>query len=256
MDSAWLGMTALLAIVVGLCVGSFFNVVIYRLPRGESLSYPPSRCPGCGTEIKPYDNVPVLSWLFLRGRCRSCHTDINWRYPAVELLTAALAAGIALTSHGARELSLGFILVAVLVPISFIDWEFKRIPNLITGLGAAAAIVAGLITDPSTVSIQLLWGAIVGGFLLIFALAAPSGLGMGDVKLAAVMGLCLERSVVVAMLVGLLMATLFAVGLVAVKGSSVRRRTTIPLGPFLAAGGAVAIFVGPHLMHWYLHSIR
>ena len=118
-----------IATPLGLMIGSFLNVVAYRLPRGESLVWPGSHCTSCGADVKPYDNIPVLSWLVLRGRCRDCHTPISARYPLVEALTAALAAAVVLTNDGLHDVLLGLALVALLVPIALIDLDHRIIPN-------------------------------------------------------------------------------------------------------------------------------
>jgi len=248
-------MVLLMAAVFGLCIGSFFNVVIYRLPRGESLNHPPSHCPACGVAVRPYDNVPVISWIALRGRCRSCSVPISSRYPAVELLTAAAAAGVAISKHGAHDLALGFILVAAAVPAGFIDFDVRKIPNQITASAAAGAIIAGLITRPAGLPTQLLWGAVAGGFLLIFALLYPGGLGMGDVKLAGVIGLCLGNAVVVGLIAGLLLAALVGIGVIVRVGAAQGRKTAIPLGPFLAAGALIGLYAGHPIVHWYLNHV-
>jgi leader peptidase (prepilin peptidase) / N-methyltransferase len=135
----------------GLLVGSFLNVVAWRLPRGESLVAPGSRCPGCAAPVRPWDNVPVLSWLALRGRCRDCDVPISARYPLVEAASAALAVGVVVTQEGAHDVLLGLVLVALLVPIALIDLDLRLIPDRITGPGALAALAIGLVTDPGGV---------------------------------------------------------------------------------------------------------
>ncbi|HEY8765100.1 MAG TPA: prepilin peptidase [Solirubrobacteraceae bacterium] len=244
-----------LALVGGLIVGSFLNVVVYRLPLGESLVLPGSYCPSCGVPIKPYDNVPVFGWLLLRGHCRSCRTPISARYPLVEALTAAFAVATVLIKHSASDIALGLVLVAVLVPVALIDFDRRIIPNKITLPAAIAAVAIGLALAPGKVPEQLIAGAAAGGFLLVFALAYPQGMGMGDVKLAAVLGLFLGRSVAVAVLVGVLTGALLGAALMARLGVARGRKTAIPFGPFLALGGIVALFAGPALVHLYLHSV-
>src|SRR2546429_721381 len=184
-------MAIALAALLGASVGSFLNVVAHRVPRGESLIAPGSHCPNCASAIKPYDNVPVLGWLLLRGRCRHCDAAIAARYPLIEALTAALAVGVVLTKHSAVEIALGLSLVAVLVPVALIDFEHQIIPNKITLPAALVAVAIGLALHPQGVPEQLIAGAAAGGFLLTFALIYPRGMGMGDVKLAAVLGLFL-----------------------------------------------------------------
>jgi leader peptidase (prepilin peptidase)/N-methyltransferase len=244
-----------LTLVGGLIVGSFLNVVAYRLPLGESLVLPGSHCPSCNVPIKPYDNVPVLGWLLLRGHCRSCRTPISARYPLVEALTAALAVATVLIKHSASDIALGLVLVAVLVPVALIDFDRRIIPNKITLPAAIAAVAIGLALAPGKVPEQLIAGAAAGGFLLVFALAYPQGMGMGDVKLAAVLGLFLGRSVAVAVLVGVLTGALLGAAMMARLGVARGRKTAIPFGPFLALGGIVALFAGPAIVHLYLHSV-
>jgi leader peptidase (prepilin peptidase) / N-methyltransferase len=248
-----LAFSAVFAGALGAAVGSFLNVIAYRLPRRQSLVRPGSSCPGCGTAIKPYDNVPVLGWLMLRGRCRSCQGPISSRYPTVEALTAALAVSVVLVKHAAPELVLGLVLVAVLVPVALIDFDHKIIPNKITLPAAVAAPAVGLALKPSGVPGQLIAGAAAAGFLLVFVLAYPRGMGMGDVKLAGVLGLYLGSSVAVAILTGVLAATLVGAGVMARVGVERGRKTALPFGPFLALGGVAGLLAGPAILHWYLH---
>jgi len=255
MVESWLVLLVVLAAVGGLCVGSFLNVVVWRLPRGESLVAPGSRCPGCKRPVRPYDNVPVLSWLLLRGRCRDCRTPISARYPLVEALSGALAAAVVLTSDDLRDVLLGLTLVALLVPIALIDLDHRIIPNRLTALGAVAALAIGVATDLDGVPQQLIAGAAAGGFLLLAALARPGGMGMGDVKLAGMLGLFLGREVAVALLVAFVAGTLVGVGVMARRGVGEGRKTAIPFGPFLALGGVVGLLAGPAIVDWYLSTI-
>ncbi len=243
-----------LAALSGLLFGSFFNVVAYRLPLGQSLAVPGSHCPSCGVPVKPYDNVPVLGWLLLRGRCRACRIPISARYPIVEALTAILAVAVVVVKHSPRDIVLGLVLVAVLVPTALIDLDNRIIPNKIMLPAAILAVAIGLALAPSHVPEQLIAGAAAGGFLLLFALAYPRGMGMGDVKLAAVLGLFLGRSVAVAILGGVLAGTVIGLGIMAKVGVEKGRKTAVPFGPFLALGGIVGLLLGPTLVHWYLHT--
>ena len=245
---------AVLAAVFGAIIGSFLNVVAYRLPRKESLLHPPSACPECGTPIKPYDNVPVLSWLLLRGRCRSCRTTIAWRYPLVELVTALLLAAVVLRVGTGEDVWLGLAFVLLLVPVTVIDLDTRTIPNKLTLAGAIAAPAILLLTDPSALPEHLIAAVAAGGFLFVAALAYPGGMGMGDVKLAFVMGLFLGRDVGVAMFVALIAGTLVGALVMARKGTKEGRKTAIPFGPFLALGGLVALFAGEPLVDWYLNT--
>lgn len=235
----------------GAIVGSFLNVVAYRLPRRESLVRPASRCPGCATPIKPYDNIPVVSWLLLRGRCRSCKTAIPARYPLVEGLTALLCVAAVLAGGSTATIALNVTFILLLVPIALIDLEHRIIPNRLTALGALLAVGIGIALDPSGESERLIGGAAAGGALLLAALAYPAGMGMGDVKLAAVMGLFLGGAVAPAMLIALLAGVLVGVFVMARKGTHEGRKTAVPFGPFLAFGSLVAIFAGDQLVNWY-----
>jgi leader peptidase (prepilin peptidase) / N-methyltransferase len=248
-------MPAAFAAVLGAVIGSFLNVVAYRLPRRESLVSPGSRCPSCGTAIKAYDNIPVLGWLLLRGRCRACGDAISARYPAIEALVAALAVAVVLVRHSGHDIALGLVLVAILVAVALIDLEHRIIPNKITLPAAIAALGIGLVTRPSGVEEQLIAGAAAGGFLLLFALLYPRGMGMGDVKLAAVLGLFLGRSVAVAVLVAVIAGTIVGAAIMARVGVEQGRKTAVPFGTFLGFGGVVAVLAGPSLVHWYLHSL-
>jgi leader peptidase (prepilin peptidase)/N-methyltransferase len=245
---------ASLAGVLGLIFGSFLNVVAYRLPRGESLARPASRCPGCNTPIKPYDNVPVLSWLALRGRCRSCKTAIAWRYPLVELATALLLALTVVVLGANENVWLGLAFVLLLVPVTVIDIDFRIIPNKLMILGTVVALAILALTRPGAIPEHLIAGVAAGGFLLVAAIAYPGGMGMGDVKLAFVMGLFLGRDVGVAMLAGLLAGSLIGAAVMARKGVKQGRKTAIPFGPFLALGGLVGLLAGDPIVDWYLRT--
>jgi leader peptidase (prepilin peptidase)/N-methyltransferase len=247
-----MAVAVLAAAVAGLLIGSFLNVVAYRLPRGESLAHPRSRCPECGTPIAPYDNIPVVSWLLLRGRCRHCGTAISARYPLVEATTAILYALVVVAKDDALEIALGLLLITALVPITLIDLELRLIPNRITLPAAVAAVVAAVILDISFVPEQLIAGAAAGGFFLLAALAYPRGMGMGDVKLAGVLGLYLGRAVAPAILAGLIAGVVVGAVIVTRKGAREGRKTAVPFGPFLALGGVFGLFAGDALMDEYL----
>jgi leader peptidase (prepilin peptidase)/N-methyltransferase len=234
-----------LAALGGLIIGSFLNVVAYRLPRGESLAHPPSRCPSCEAPVKPYDNIPVLSWLLLRGRCRNCKAPISARYPIVEAVTGALWALVMWARwDDASGIALGIVLVTIVIPIAIIDFEYRIIPNRITGPAALVAIAIGLALDMDFVVEQLIAGAAAGGFFLLAAIAYPRGMGMGDVKLAGVMGLYLGRAVGLAVLIGLVAGVVVGAAIMARLGTKAGRKTAVPFGPFLALGAVIAIFAG------------
>lgn len=245
-------MVVVFAGLLGLVLGSFLNVVVHRLPRGESLSSPGSRCPHCGHAVRPYDNVPVLSWVLLRGRCRDCAAPISVRYPLAEAGTGALFALVAAVLDTGLELWLGLGLVALLVPVALIDLDHRIIPNVLLGVAAIAAVGLLIALDPGALPEHLIAGAACGGFLLAAALARPGGMGMGDVKLAAVLGLFLGKSVVPALGVALVAGTLVGLVIMGRLGASAGRKTAVPFGPFLAAGGVAGLLVGPAAMSWYL----
>jgi leader peptidase (prepilin peptidase)/N-methyltransferase len=246
-------MPILFAAFAGLLVGSFLNVVALRLPRGASFVTGGSHCTSCESPVKPWDNIPLVSWLLLRGRCRSCGTGIAARYPLVEAGTAVLAAiTVAVHHDDTPRMVLGLVLVAFLVPLALIDLEHKLLPNKLTGPAAIAAIVVGTALDPGGEVGRLIAGAAAGGAFLLVALAAPGGMGMGDVKLAGVLGLFLGSAVAPALMIALVTGVIVSVGVIASKGVAGGRKTAIPFGPFLAFGGFVAMLVGTGLMDSYL----
>ena len=244
-----------LAAIAGLCLGSFLNVVAYRLPAGLSLVSPGSACPGCGTAIRAYDNVPVVSWLMLGGHCRACDTRISARYPVIEALTGALFAAVVIARGSSAVVWLDLIFVAALVAITVIDLDHQIIPDRIVAPLALAAIVLTAIFEPHRLPEHLIAGVAAGGFLLVALLAYPAGMGFGDVKLAAVMGLVLGRAVAPAMFIALIAGTVVGIGVIARKGVRDGRKTKVPFGPFLALGSIVAMFAGDALVNLYLHGV-
>ena len=238
--------------VGGLLVGSFLNVVIHRLPRGESLMRPASRCPSCGAAVKPYDNVPVVSWLVLRGRCRHCGAPIGVRYPVVEALTAAAFVGAALARGVDDDLALWLPFAAILIAVAGIDLDHRIIPNRIVVPGAVWGIVGTILFRPDNVDDALIAGGIAFTALLLAALAYPAGMGMGDVKLAGVMGIYLGSGVAPAMLAAFLAGSVVGVVIIAREGRDARKKG-VPFGPFLALGGLIGVFAGPELVDAYVN---
>jgi leader peptidase (prepilin peptidase) / N-methyltransferase len=236
--------------VLGAIIGSFLNVVIHRLPLGESLASPGSRCPSCGTPIAPYDNLPVFSWLLLRGRCRHCGASISPRYPTVELLTAAAFAAVVAVRGFDDDLLLELPFVACLIALAGIDLDHKLLPNKIVYPMAAYGLVATAIVDTDDLVEHVIAGA--GGFLFLFiaVLAYPRGMGMGDVKLAGAMGLYLGLSLIPAMLTAFLTGSLVGLGMMAREGVQARKKA-VPFGVFLALGGIVGVLAGPELIELY-----
>ena len=240
--------------LAGLAFGSFVNVVAYRLPRRESLVAPRSRCPACGERVRSYDNLPVISWLVLRGRCRDCGATISPRYPIVEAAMALLWGGVVLTAGSALEMALGLVLVTLLVAVALIDLEHRIIPNRLLAPAAVVGVAILAAVDPAALPEHLIAAVAAGGFFLLAALAYPRGMGMGDVKLAAVMGLYLGAAVAPALLAAFAVGTVVGVGIIVRKGAAAGRKTAVPFGPFLALGGVVGVFAGTAIIDWYLRS--
>jgi leader peptidase (prepilin peptidase) / N-methyltransferase len=236
-----------------LALGSFLNVVAARVPLRRSIVRPPSACMSCGEEIRWYDNVPLLSYAVLRGRCRHCQAQIPPVYPAVELVTALLLAGCVLAFGFSLEAAVAAFFCAVLVAVSAIDLEHRIIPNRIVVPATVVVLVANTIRDLSPEWTLAALGA--SGFLFAAALAYPAGMGMGDVKLALLMGAALGRTVPVALMVGMLAAMIPSLVLLARHGAKARKMG-IPFGPFLAIGSVVALFWGHDLLHAYFTTLR
>jgi leader peptidase (prepilin peptidase) / N-methyltransferase len=238
-----------IAFFPALAIGSFLNVVAARLPLGRSVVSPASACMSCSAEIAWYDNIPVVSWLLLRGRCRSCATAISWRYPAVELATGLLVAASFWRFGLSWDGAIGAFFCAVLVVLSAIDVDRRIVPNKIVLPAAAIVLVAQTVVHPSVE--WLLAGLGASLFLFVAALAYPRGMGMGDVKLALLLGFCVGRSVPVALFTGMVAALVPSAVLFARHGSAARKMA-IPFAPFLALGGVLALFWGDAALDWYL----
>jgi leader peptidase (prepilin peptidase) / N-methyltransferase len=240
---------AAFVVAPALALGSFLNVVAYRVPMRRSLVRPRSACGSCGHEIAAGDNIPVLSYLLLRGRCRHCSAAISPVYPLVEALTAALAVACVAVFGLTADAALAFGFCAVLVTLSAIDVQHRIVPNRIVLPAAAIVLVAHTAIDPSP---EWALGALgASGFLFAAALAYPKGLGMGDVKLALLLGAMLGASVAVALFLGFVAALVPAVVLFARHGSAARKMA-VPLVPFLSFGAVVALFFGGELFDRYL----
>jgi leader peptidase (prepilin peptidase) / N-methyltransferase len=235
---------------VGAVLGSFLNVLIHRLPRGESLVHPRSRCPSCQTQIASYDNIPIVSWLLLRGRCRHCGARISARYPAVELITALAFAAVVLVRGFDDDLIIELPFVAALIALAGIDLDHKLLPNKIVYPLAAWGVLAVLIADRDDLVEHVVAGA--GAFLFLFlaVLAYPRGMGMGDVKLAGAMGIYLGASVVPALLIAFLSGSVVGIAIIAREGAAARKKA-VPFGIFLALGGIVGVLAGPELVDLY-----
>jgi leader peptidase (prepilin peptidase)/N-methyltransferase len=248
--------------IVGLVIGSFLNVVIWRVPRGESVVSPPSHCPGCGHEIRPLDNVPVLSWLLLRGRCRDCGTGISVRYPLVEAGTAVVFGVLTLAIGLEPELPAFLYLGAVGVALAMIDIDVKRLPDAIVlpsyPVAAALLTVAAAVDGRWEDLLRAGLGMVaLYAFYFLLALVYPAGMGFGDVKLAGVLGLYLGwlgwAEVVTGAFLGFLFGGVVGGGLVLVRRAG--RKSKIPFGPFMLAGALVAILWGGALADLYLDTV-
>jgi leader peptidase (prepilin peptidase)/N-methyltransferase len=235
---------------LGLIIGSFLNVVAYRLPRGESIVKPRSRCTTCGTEVRALDNIPLLSWLVLRGRCRHCSAQISPRYPVVELVTGVVFALVAVARGPSAELIVDLPFAAMLIAVADIDLEHRIVPNRILAPMAIWAVAASAVVRTGRLPELLIAGAAAFTFLLLAALAYPGGMGMGDVKLAGVMGLCLGLPVAPALLIAFFTGSLVGVAIMLRHGTGARKRA-VPFGPFLALGGLVALVAGTELVNLY-----
>ena len=236
--------------LLGGLIGSFLNVVAHRVPRGESLVTPGSHCPACDAPVRPYDNIPVLSWLLLRGRCRNCGVRISPRYPLVELLTAAVFVIVVALNGLDEDLLLELPFVAALIALAAIDLDHRLLPNRIVYPLAAWGVVATLLVERPDLAENLVAGAGAFTFLFLAVLAYPRGMGMGDVKLAGVMGLYLGLSVIPALLIAFLAGSVVGLTMIAREGASARKKA-VPFGVFLALGGIVALLAGPELIGLY-----
>jgi leader peptidase (prepilin peptidase)/N-methyltransferase len=240
--------------VLGLVTGSFLSVVAHRVPLGESIVAPRSRCPSCGTQIAAYDNVPLFSFLALRGRCRHCEARVPITYPLLEAGLAAVFVGLLLAFEGEGiEIALGAALAATLATITLTDLEHRRIPNVVLIVSALIGLALLVLGDRDALADHLIAAAAAFAALFLVALAYPRGMGMGDVKLAGVMGLYLGKAVAPALLIGFAVGALYGLALIARHGSAARKQA-VPFGPFLALGGIVALFVGDEIVDWYVDS--
>jgi len=242
-----------LVFVPGLAFGSFLGVVAARMPLHRSIVRPGSACMSCETPIPWYDNVPVLSYVLLRGRCRRCGIRIPPRDLAIELATALLLVGCVLAFGLTVKTAAAAVACAALVVVTATDLERRIVPNRVVLPAAAAVLLLQTISHPSP---EWALGAVgAAGFLLLAALAYPGGMGMGDVKLALLIGALLGVTTPVGIMLGLLLALVPSAVLLARHGASARR-LAIPFAPFLAAGAVVALFAGNHILHAYLGVLK
>lgn len=237
------------AFVLGAIVGSFLNVVIYRLPRGESLVRPRSRCPSCGRQISAWDNIPIVSFLLLRGRCRACRAPIAWRYPVVELTAGLLVVAAWLRDGSWLDVAGSVLFLLSLLAVFFIDLAHHIVPNAITYPGIAVGLLLAAAQGRLVDGLLAAVGA--GAFFLLVAILSRGGMGGGDVKLAAMMGAFLGwPSIVVAMLIAFTGGA--TVGVLLIASGRRTRKDPIPFGPALAVGGIIALFFAGPIIDWYV----
>jgi leader peptidase (prepilin peptidase)/N-methyltransferase len=250
----------ILAFIFGSVIGSFLNVCIYRMPRSMSIIAPSSRCPSCNIPIKAYDNIPILSYVLLGGRCRVCKARIPLRYPLVEFLNAALYVSVLWRFGLEWHTVVYFIFCSALVVITFVDLDFQIIPDRITLPGILIGLIAGSLLMPDPFMRNALLGlkaSVIGLFAgggLFYAIAVLSkgGMGGGDIKMMAMVGgLMGWKSVLLTIFLGILTGAIFGITLMIFKGKG--RKTKIPFGPFLALGTLIALFYGQEIFHWYFY---
>ena len=237
------------SLLFGLVLGSFLNVVIYRLPLHESLARPGSHCPKCGTAIHWYDNVPVVSWLVLRGKCRSCQAPIAIRYVLVEAITG-IAFLLAMWRFGLTwPLLVAWAFIAAMVAVAFIDYDHMIIPNKIVLPGAVLGLVASVAIDPQRWWVYLAGSVGAAAFMFILVMVWPGGMGPGDIKMALFMGAVLGTHVVVALFAAFLFGSIAGIYIIVVQKGS--RKARIPFGPYLALGAVLAVFLGEAILRSY-----
>lgn len=247
-----------LAAVLGLVIGSFLNVCIHRLPRRESIVRPRSRCPACGKPLEWFDNIPVASWIVLGARCRHCGAPISVRYPIVELATAAAAVVIVWLTPPGPLLVSRLILAAALIVLFFIDLEHRLLPNVVTVSGIVVGFFLSLIAPPGPV--QSLIGIVVGGGMLLaiagayYVLRRLEGMGMGDVKMLAMIGAFLGwQPVIVTLVLSSFLGAIVGIALLLTRGAGLRH--ALPFGSFLAIAAFVSMLAGDAIVPWYLRQL-
>ena len=235
--------------LLGLIAGSFLNVVIHRVPLRQSVVWPASRCPACGASIEPRDNVPLLSYVLLRGRCRNCKAGISARYPLVEALTGALFAGATYEFGLGLDLLSALALILALIALAGTDLEHRLLPNAIVGPAALVGFALSVLDSPERWWLYLVSALAVAGGLFALALAYPGGMGMGDVKMGGMLGAFLGPYAALAVFIGALAGALVG-GVLMVMGK-MGRRTALPFGMFLAFAGVLVLFVGEEIWGAY-----
>ncbi|HUE88985.1 MAG TPA: prepilin peptidase [Vicinamibacterales bacterium] len=246
---------AILAAVLGVCVGSFLNVCIYRLPRGQSLASPPSRCPGCERPLRWYHNIPIVSWIALRGRCAYCHAPISMQYPIIELVTALVWVLIVWMTPVGWLLASRLVLATALIVLFMIDLEHQLLPNVITLPGILVGSAFSFVAPPGPVDSLL--GILLGGGVLYgiaaayYVLRKEEGMGMGDVKMLAMVGAFLGwRAVLLTLVLSSFAGAVIGVAMMGLQKGNLRY--ALPFGTFLAAGTLIAMLFGERMLEWYL----
>jgi leader peptidase (prepilin peptidase) / N-methyltransferase len=249
-DAGQAGMLVIVGLF-GLALGSFLNVVIARVPAGGSLVHPRSACPGCSAPLAWYDNIPVLSFVVLRGRCRACGMRISWRYPIVEVITAAVLVLAYVAFGPSADFLVACVLLPALVAMTAIDLQHQMIPDAITLPGIPVGLLLNLATGRIS-WVDSLFGIVLGGGLfLVIILASRGGMGGGDLKLGAMLGAFLGwKALLFALFVAIVLGG--AIGAVLLATGRRGRKDPIPFGPFLAAGGAMALFWGERAFDWWM----
>lgn len=244
---------------IGMCIGSFLNVCIYRLPAGKSIVRPASACPACGTPIRWYDNIPLISYVALRGRCRGCNTQISVRYPIIELLCGLFAMATGMHYGYGLPALIYFILIAALLVITFIDIDHRIIPDIISLPGIPLGFLSSILLPQLKWSDSLIGIAAGGGSLLAVAwgyqlITGKDGMGGGDIKLLAMIGAFLGwKGVLFTIMASSLIGT--AIGLLVMLRSRKGIKMAVPFGPFLSMGAIIYIFLGPQLIDWYFNLL-
>ena len=245
---------ALIVFIFGLIFGSFCNVVIYRLPQGASIITPGSHCPSCRTPIRPWDNIPLLSYLLLRGRCRACKEPFSLRYPSVELLTGVLYMLLWFKFGFSIPFAVYAALTSTLLTVALIDYDHKIIPNTITLPGMAIGLGLSVWVLPLTPLASLLGILLGGAFFYLIALVSRGGMGGGDIKLIAMIGAFLGwQGALFTIFSGALLGSLVGVTLMLLGRKG--RKDKVPFGPFLSSGAILFMLCGDDLIQWYLNLL-
>ena len=251
-------MIELILFIFGSCIGSFLNVCIYRVPNSKSIVYPPSACPGCNTPIRFYDNIPIISFLLIRGKCRSCQAVISIRYPLVELMAGLFAVCAFLKFGLTIEALISYIFIASLIVITFIDIDHRIIPDAISLPGIPIGFAASFFSPVITYLESLIGILVGGGSLLLVAwvyglITHKEGMGGGDIKLLAMIGAFVGwQGVLLTIFLSSAIGTLC--GLLVMIRSRKNMKLAIPFGPFLAMGAMIHIFFGNELIFWYFRT--